>query len=199
MAAVAHGPFTAPRLEGGGLFFSHMFVARSRVPADSQLPHFFNAAMWTMECWSTGAQVPNLCSIMWTMGCLSGDDFLTGADVLRAAHSLATGYFRWLGDRGPLDPPWIPQTTDTIFETLLGAFEVGHGRTADHYLYNRTQTAQSSSNATTAVAAASRTLATARQVSESTVFLMHVSFSLGQVLCKTSAGGGEYTAVGLFT
>ena len=95
----------------------------------------------------------------------------------RAVQSLASSHFRLLGTRGPNDPPLLSKEKITDFNTRL---EVPGWMILDTQQLTVTMPAQKQQKLIRVLGnwPATRTSATARQVSELTGFLMHVCFAL---------------------
>lgn len=101
---------------------------------------------------------------------------MDGRRRLRAVQSLATDHFRLLGDRGASDPPLISPTKVTNFETRLEV--LGWVLDTEQLTISMTDRKQHRLSRLLHAWPESRAIATARQVSELTGFLMHVSFAL---------------------
>ena len=102
--------------------------------------------------------------------------FQDGRRCRRAVQSLASDHFRLLGTRGPNDPPLLSKEKNTDFNTRLEVL----GWILDTQQLTVTMPAQKQQKLARVLGnwPATRTSATARQVSELTGFLMHVCFAL---------------------
>ena len=95
---------------------------------------------------------------------------------MRAVHSLARDHFRLLGSRGTKDPPLLSASKITHFETRLEV--LGWVIDTQQLMITMTQRKQAELAVLLAEWPPSRTVATARQVSQLTGFLVRVSFAL---------------------
>lgn len=102
--------------------------------------------------------------------------FADGRRCVRAIQSSASDHFRLLGRRGPSDPPLLSREKITDFATRREV--LGWVLDTQQLTVSMTPHKRLKLDSVLAAWPVSRTGATARQVSELTDFLMHVSFAL---------------------
>ena len=102
--------------------------------------------------------------------------FADGRRCRKAVQSLASDHFRLLGSRGPNDPPLLKRSKLTDFSTRLDVL----GWVLDTHELTITMTQRKHDKLCRILAEwpPSRKVATARQISELTGFLIHVAFAL---------------------